>query len=454
MAARAPGPRGHPLIGNLVAFRRDVLGLLLESRRRFGDVVRFTLGPMLIHLVSHPDHVRQVLVTHQHHYNKATRSTAKSRGICGESLLTASGDFWLRQRRLMQPVFGQSRLAAFDTLIVEAVDQLLDSWREPAAAGRPVDVASAMMRLTCTIIGRILFGTDVTKELVELEEAATVVLGHTYRRLERIIDPPLWLPTPGNFRFRRAMARLDAVVHGIIEQRRRSGAGGDDLLSRLFRQRDESGGEGMNERQVRNETITLLLAGHETTANALAWTWCLLSLHPAVRRRVQEEVDEVLGGQPPSATDLPRLALLTRVFQESMRLYPPIWIMERAVLAEDVIGGYRIPAGSTVALSPHVTHRHPGFWDNPEGFDPDRFLPEPMASRPTCAYFPFGAGQRLCIGANLAVLEAQLILARISQRYRLDLVPGFAVRPKPGITLRPAGGLPMTLHPRQGPGTS
>jgi enediyne biosynthesis protein E7 len=443
--AIAPGPRGHFLIGNLVAFRRDVLGLFLDSRRDFGDLVRFHLGPMVIHLATHPDHVKQVLVTHQHHYNKDTRSSAKIVDVTGAGLLTSNGDAWLRQRRLLQPVFNALRLAAFTDLIAEATDHMLDRWQAHAAAGQPVDVSSEMTRLTCTIVARILLGADVSRDIAEVEESTTAVMAHTWRRLERIIDVPLWVPTPANLRFRNARRRLDNIVYRLIDERRGDVAR-DDLLSRLLKARDDSNG-GMSEVQLHHETITLLLAGHETTANALGWTWYLLARNPRWRENARNEVVGQFGQQPVTADGLPRLDLVTRVFQEAMRLYPPIWIMERRVLEDDAIAGYHIPAGSSLELSPYVTHRHPDFWDSPETFDPDRFTQKACAARHPYAYLPFGGGQRLCIGSHLAMLEARVIVSRVLQRFRLDLAPGCVVEPQPGITLRLRNGLMMTVHP-------
>ena len=445
----APGPRGHFLIGNLLAFRRDVLGLLVDSQRTFGNVVCFHLGPMVIHLVAHPDHIKQVLVTHQHRYNKNTRSSSKIIGITGEGLLTSNGDAWLRQRRLMQPVFNAQRLLAYIDLIVEATDRMLDRWQTYSAAGQPIDVASEMMRLTCTIIARVLLGADLSADIDEVERSTTIVMAHTWRRLERIFDPPLWLPTPGNLRFRSAKRRLDEIVYRLIAERR-SGPPKNDLLALLLKARDDGvggTGGGMSEVQLHNETITLLLAGHETTANALSWTFYLLSRHSRWRKDARDEVVGHLGQRPLTAEDLPRLDLVTRVFQEAMRLYPSIWIMERNVLENDMIGGYHIPAGSALEISPFVTHRHPDFWENPESFDPDRFTSQRSASRPQYAYLPFGGGQRLCIGSHLAMLEAQVIVARVLQRFRLELVPSCVVTPMPGITLRLRHGLLMTVHP-------
>jgi cytochrome P450 len=347
----------------------------------------------------------------------------------------------------MQPIFQQQRLAGFLPVMVTATGQMLERWRLVAAKGEVLDVASEMMRLTYTIVGRALFGADVESDVEEVERASAVVLGHTYRRLERIFDWPLWLPTPGNLRFRRALRALDAIVYRIIRRRGQDTQAPSDLLTLLLRQRDEETGAGMSDEQVRNESITLLMAGHETTANALAWTWYLLSKYPEVARRVRDEASAVLGDRSPTFDDLPRLRYTTAVFQEAMRLYPPIWVVERRALADDVIGGYHIPAGSTVAFSPYVTHRHPDFWPNPEGFDPDRFGPEQSARRAPYSYIPFGGGQRLCIGNHFALMEAQVIVALVALTYRLDLLPGFPVEPLPGITLRTRRGLPMRLFP-------
>jgi cytochrome P450 len=444
---RAPGPAGWPLIGNLIEFRRDVLRLLLESRRRYGDVVRFHLGPMVIHLAAHPEHVKHVLLTNQHNYNKDTRSSAKIRSVTGPGLLTSSGDFWLRQRRLTQPIFLPQRLAAFTGIMIATTTAMLDRWQQWAKRRAALDVASEMMRLTCTIVGKALFGVDVSADLDVIEESATVLMAHAWRRVERIIDIPEFLPTPANLRYRRALRRLDQLVWRIIDERRRQGdQPAEDLLTSLLRRQDEETGQSMSGQELRNETITLLLAGHETTANSLTWTWYLLSKHPDAARRVRAEVDAVLGGRAPTMDDLARLEYTTMVYREALRLYPPIWVMERKALADDEISGFLIPAGSSVTLCPYVTHRHPDFWDNPEGFDPERFSPERSAGRAPHAYFPFGSGQRLCIGNNFAIQEALTIMALVVQRYRLDLVPGHPVEPKPGITLRTRHGLLMTLH--------
>jgi cytochrome P450 len=442
----APGPPGEPLLGNLLAFRRDVLQLLVDAHRQFGDVVRFRLGPLVVHLVAHPEHIKHVLLTNQHNYNKDTRSSAKIRLVTGEGLLTSNGDFWRRQRRLSQPVFQAQRLTAFTGIMTDATAALLRRWRERPDPRRPLDIASEMMRLTCTIVARALLGADLRGDLDVIEQTATTVMEATYQRLETILDVPANWPSRRNLRFRRALRRLDAVVYRILRQQQPAPADSANLLSLLLHARDEETGQGMTEEQLRNEVLTLLLAGHETTANALTWTWYLLSKHPGVARQVRAELVELLGDRVPAAEDLPKLAGTTRVIQEALRLYPPIWVMERRALADDVIAGYHIPAGSTVVICPYVTHRHREFWENPEGFDPDRFL-----SGPPQAYLPFGLGQRLCIGNHFALMEARVIVAMVLRAFRLDLVPGFPVVPKPGITLRARHGLLMTLHPQEPP---
>jgi cytochrome P450 len=444
---RAPGPRGRFLLGNLLEFRKDVLKLLLDSQRAFGDVVRFRLGPIIVHLVNHPDHIRHVLLTRHDIYNKDTRSSAKIRSITGEGLLTSNGAFWLRQRRLMQPTFSPQRLSRFVGVMAESTTQMLERWTKRVEKDRPLDIASEMMALTFTIVGKALFGADLGGEAEMVERASTQTLEYTWRRLEKLVELPEWFPSLANWRFRRSLQALDRVVHRLISERRQSGEAANDLLALLLARCDEETGQRMSDEQLRNETLTLLLAGHETTANALSWTWYLLANHPALRRRLAAEVAEVLGDRIPVAEDLPWLAYTAMVFKEAMRLYPPIWIMERRALMEDTIGGYIIPAGSSVVISPYVTHRDPRLWEDPERFDPERFAPQAVEGRDPQCYIPFGLGQRLCIGNHFALMEAQIVLALVVRAFSLDLVAGHPVEPKPGITLRLSQGLRMILHP-------
>jgi enediyne biosynthesis protein E7 len=458
----APGPRGDLLVGNLRAFRRDVLALMLESARDYGDVVRFHLGPFVVHLVNHPDHVEQVLRTHARNYDKATRSSSKIRSISGDSLLTSNSEVWQRQRRLMQPSFHHQRIAGLAGKMIRFTAAMLQRWQANLAEGQPLDVASEMMRLTYTIVGKTLLGADIGGDSAVVEHAMDTMLTHTYRRWGNIIDLPTFIPTPGNLRFQRALQTVDEIVYRIIAEHR-SGIGdgssmNSDLLSMLLQVRDEQTGQGLSDSELRNETITFLLAGHETTANALSWTFYLLSQNPDVERQLRAELSTVLGDRTPSVEDLPRLTFTTMVIQEAMRLYPPIWAIERRAIADDLIAGFHIPAGSSVVISPYVLHRHEDFWPHAEQFDPTRFDPTRLdparsSSRPR-AYIPFGSGPRFCIGNEFAMMEARLIVPMVIQACHLELVPGHPVEPQPGITLRLRHGLRMTARaaPRLSPG--
>lgn len=438
MPETAPGPQGDPLLGNLRAFRRDVLGLMLESTRQYGDVVRFRIGPLVVHLVNHPDHVAHVLQTHAANYDKNTRSSAKIRAIAGESLLTSNGPAWQRQRRLIQPAFHRQRIAAFATDMTRLTAAMLQHWQP----GQPLDVSSEMMRLTYTIVGKTLLGAEVGPDSAAVEQAMDTMLTHTFNRWGRILDLPDGFPSPGNRRFRRALGTVDNIVYRIIAEHRRGGGDPHDLLSMLLEVRDEQTGATLGDQELRNQAITFLLAGHETTANALSWTFYLLSQHPEVERQLRVELAAVLGGRTPTVDDLARLPYTTMVIEESMRLYPPIWAMERRAIADDVIGGFRIPAGSSVIVSPYVLHRQPQFWPEPDTFDPTRF----RAGRPRVAYIPFGGGPRYCIGNEFAMMEARLIVPMVLQAFQLTLGPGHRVEPQPGITLRLRHGLRMLVQ--------
>ncbi|MGC2526575.1 MAG: cytochrome P450 [Candidatus Acidiferrum sp.] len=437
----APGPRGDLLTGNLRAFRRDVLGLMLKSSREYGDVVRFRIGPFTVHLLNHPDHVEHVLQSHARNYDKATRSSAKIRLISGDSLLTSNGDVWQRQRRLMQPSFHRQRIAGLASQMTTLTAEMLQRWQARAATGQPLDITSEMMRLTYTIVGKTLLGAEVGGDLGGVEHAMETVLTHTFQSWGNILDLPAFVPTPANLRFRRAMQVLDQIVYRIIAGHRAGNSAKSDLLSMLLDVRDEQTGEGLSDLDLRNEAITFLLAGHETTANALSWTFYLLSQNPEVERELRAELVAVLGGRAPAIENLPQLKFTTMVIQEAMRLYPPIWVIERRAIADDVIGGFHIPAGSSIVISPHVLHRNENFWPDAERFDPTRFSSKPRG------YIPFGSGPRFCIGAEFAMMEARLIVPMVMQAFHLELAQGHSALPLPGITLRPKNGLQMILHP-------
>ena len=441
---RAPGPHGQGGFGNLAQLRKDPIGLLMESFRSFGDIVHFRVAHRHVFLLAHPDHIKYVFQDNNRNYNKQTRGFEALRTLLADGLLTSEGAHWLRQRRIAQSAFHRARIAAFGTTMTRATEEMLDRWRARTGT-TPLDIQSEMMRLTLRIVGETLLSTDVTGQADQVGAALTVALESARRAIYRVFVLPLRIPTPRNLRLQGAFRTLDEVVYRIIEQRRASDENTGDLLAMLMHARDEDTGEGMTDRQLRDEVMTIFLAGHETTAIALSWTWFLLSKDPAVARKLRAELDRVLGGRTPTTGDLPELQYTGQVIQESMRLYPPAWIVSRCAIADDEIGGYHIPCGSFVFLSPYVTHRHPAFWDNPEGFDPERFERGRLDHLASFAYFPFGGGPRLCIGNTFAMMELQLIVATLAQRWRLNLVPGQRVELSPAITLRPRGPMLMTL---------
>ncbi len=444
-----PGPPGQFLFGNMRQAREDPIGIYMRGRAQYGDVVRLrSIGKMFWVFLAHPDDVEYVLRKNQHNYPKGLFET-RLKLLVGEGLLTSSGSFWLRQRRLVQPAFHRHRLATLGTTMTDAAEALVERWQPRAATGQPFNVAAEMMRLTLQIVARALFSTDVSADAGTVGQALTVALEHINYRMTHFFSLPERFPTLRNLRFRRAVRRLDAVALRIIEERRRSGEDMGDLLSMLLLARDEETGEGMSDAQLRDEVMTILLAGHETTAVALSWTWYLLACHQQIERKLHAELDEVLGGRTPRVEDLPDLPYTRMVIDEALRLYPPAWFTGRQAKDEDEIRGYCIPAGTPIALSQYVTHRHPAFWERPEAFEPERFTPERSAGRPHFAYFPFGGGPRQCIGNNFALMEARLVLATIARRYRLRLVPGQRIVPEPLVTLRPHNGIRMRLEERR-----
>lgn len=439
-ANEVPGMKGLPLVGNLAQFQRRPLETLVRAAREGGGVARIDLASERCYLLSDPEHVRHVLQENPRNYVKGYDKVAV---LLGNGLVMSEGSFWRRQRRLMQPAFHRRKLAGFAEVMVGETARMLDGWEARAPAGAPFDVAMEMTLLTQRIIVKTMFGGDVGEEGEKIARAFDTALGG----IEKRFVIPLWmtrLPLPANRRFEGALSTIDGAVHRIIRERRRRGQeDGDDLLGMLMGARDEETGEGMSDRQIRDEVTTIYLAGHETTAGTLAWAWYLLSKSPETARGVHRETRRVLGDRTPVVEDLKDLTYTRAVLDETLRLYPPAWMVSRKAVGEDEIGGYPIPAGQTIFLSPYVTHRREDLWPNPEGFDPHRFAPGNGDDRPRFAYFPFGGGPRLCIGQNFALMEATLILAMVMQRYRLDLVPGRPVDPNPRGTLRPRPGVWM-----------
>jgi cytochrome P450 len=362
--------------------------------------------------------------------------------------LSSEDDFWRRQRRLAQPAFHRQRLAVLAEGMSKAAQDLGEHWRAYLTDGRPFELSEQMTRVTLQIVGQALLSTDLTGEQDALRRDLLIALEHIDYRMNNPFSLPEQVPTKRNRHFTRALRELDRFVFTLITQRRRQGDDTGDLLSMLLLARDEDTGDGMDDQQVRDEVMTMLLAGHETSAMALTWCWYLLAQHPEVEQQLHAELGAVLAGRAPGFDDLARLRYTRMVIEETLRLYPPAWGIARQSIEEDEIGGYRIPKGVQLVVSSYVTHRHPDFWERPDVFDPERFTPERSIDRPKFAYYPFGGGPRGCIGQNFALMEMQLILATLAQRYRLRLVPEHPVEVQPVVTLRPRHGIMMRLHER------
>lgn len=446
---RAPGPRGSFLLGSMGELRRDMIGFLGEITREYGDIVRFTVAGVTVHLLNHPDYLRHVLLTNHHNYDKKSFEYRAIRRAFGLGLFTSDGELWLRQRRLMQPAFHQQRIAGLGENIVAHVASRVDGWRPHAEQGTAVDIATEMVNLAMNVATWALFSTglrgDDEGDMIS-RDLGTIVDYCLYRSTNPLTLPPS-VPSRRNNAYNQAMRRFDGVIQRIIDERRRGDGDAVDLISMLLAARDEDTGEGMADTQVRDEVATLLLGGHDTTANLLSWAWYELSQHPDVEAKLHAELDQVLGGRLPTVADLARLPYTKAVLDETLRLYPVPW-MERRADKADTIGGYDIKAGSLIYISPYLMHRHPTYWPDPERYDPGRFAPEQPAQQARFAYLPFGGGPRQCIGNRLAMLEALLTVATVAQRYRLRLVPGHPVDTKMQITTSPRYGLKMTIEQR------
>ncbi len=440
-----PGPGRYIPFGDLQDIRHSPLFALARISQRYGDLFQYPVGFWTIYVVASPAGVQQVLQENNRNYSKATFQYNLLGLVAGQGLLSSEGAFWLRQRRLAQPAFHRERLATLGTLTTEATEAMLRRWDGIAARGEPLDIDGEMMRLTLEIVGKALFSIDLSDTAGALSRAAHATLDHIARRARYPLAPPPRVPTPGNRRFLAAIRTLDDAIDTLLAHRRAASGESDDLLAMLMDARDAETGEGMSDRQLRDEIVTFLIAGHETVASALVWTWYLLSMHPAVERTLHAELTDALADAPTTMGDLPRLPYTRMVIDETLRLYPPSWISTRRTIAADEIDGHHVPADALVVMSPYITQRHAGHWPNPEGFDPERFTPEASAARHRFAYFPFGGGPHLCIGNTFALTEAQLIVATVARRYRLALVPGQRIEVAPLVTLRPKHGMMMTL---------
>jgi len=439
-----PGPdnaKQKKFSGQLGMVRRDPLGFFTHCARTYGDITAMRYFNFRIFFINNPDYIEDVLVNNARKFHKG-RALQANKGVFGEGLLTSEGSFWLRQRRLAQPAFHRARIAAYAETMVRYTERLLDTWHD----GEERDLHEEMLRVTLQIVGKTLFDADVAGDAQEVGQSLELLL-ELSANFGRDIFIPRWLPTPQNIRKARAIRKLDKIIYRIIEERRKSERDTGDLLSMLLAARDEDGSR-MTDQQLRDESITLFLAGHETTANALSWTWWLLAQNPAAEKKLHAELGTLLAGRAPTFDDVTKLKYTENVLTESLRLYPPAWGTARVAIEDHEIGGYEVPKGTGVSLAQWVMHRDPRWFDAPEDFRPERWEDGLAKRLPRFAYFPFGGGPRQCIGNTFALMEATLVLATIAQRYRFRLVPGHSVVPLASITLRPRHGIRAILEAR------
>jgi cytochrome P450 len=441
-ATLPPGPKGHFLLGALPEIRRDELDFLMHCVREYGDLCYVRVVNVPAYIVSNPADIETVLITKNSNFIKSVY-LRESRALFGQGLLTSEGSFWLRQRRLLQPAFHHSRIAGYARTMADYTERMLETWSD----GEVRDIHEDMCNLTMEIVAKVLFGDDLSTDTREAGDALRIFFDQFDDRFGLYFIPE-WLPTPGNLRYRNAIARLDQIIGRVIHERRMmKSEDNGDIVSSLLRVQDEDGTQ-MNDKQIRDEVMTLFFTGHETTALALSWTWYLLAQHSEVVAKLTEEVDAVLGGRAPTLEDLPRLTYCDWIVKESLRLYPPAYGIVRESLNDVEIGGYTIPKGATLAIFPWSVHRDPRSFDDPEAFRPERWDNNFAKSLSRGAYIPFGAGPRICIGNAFALTEVTLILAAIARRFQMTLAPGHTVALSPSLTLRPRKGIKVTLKRR------
>lgn len=440
---QARGPRGLPVVGHLGHLARDPLGFFTQCYREYGDAVALRLGTWPMLLISDPDLIEYVLVKDHRNFVKNSFFWRQVTAVFGNGLVTSEGDFWHRQRRLAAPAFTGQRLARYGEVMVRQTQRMLAGWE----AGQERDLHADMMGLTLRIAAETLFGSEVEEDIDEIDHAVNVLAEEIATRMARPFVIPDSVPLPGHIRYRRGLRKIEQVIARMISKRRSQGEATADLLSMLMQARDEHG-QPMSDQQLRDEAITIFLAGHETTALALSWTWHLLTEHPDLEEELAADVKNTLGSGQATVEDLLRLRSAEQVVLESMRLYPPAWLIGREALHDCEIGEYAVPAGTTIYMSPWVIHRSPSYFDEPEGFRPDRWRGDLAKQLPRFAYFPFGGGPRVCIGNRFAMMEAVLVLATMVQQFRVEGTTRHTVRPLPSITLRPKGGVWVRPFPR------
>lgn len=440
-----PGPKGRFLVGNALDFSRgDWFGFFRRCAREHGDVVSFRFLNVPMCLLTHPDDIESALVKNSANFVKS-RNYKVLKLVLGNGLLTSEGAFWQRQRKLAQPSFRHESIARYAEVMVDSARHMLDGWRD----GQSRDVHREMTALTLADVAKSLFGADVSQESANVRHALSEVSTQLLAMSNISFFLPKFVPIPSTMRLRRAVRELDGIIYSIIRQRRASTGHAADLLQVLLDARDESGNQ-MTDEELRDEMMTLFIAGHETTSLALSWAWYLLAGHPEVEAKLLDELSTALNGREVGVSDLGALSYTEMVIKETMRLYPPTWAIGREALNDFEVHGYRLPAGTNVLLVPWITQRDARFYGEPERFDPDRWSEDSTCSGrlPRFAYFPFGGGPRVCIGAGFAMMEAVLLLATVAQRFRLTLSSEHPIEMQPSVTLRPKHGIKMTLHER------
>jgi cytochrome P450 len=439
-----PGPPRTATVGLLRKLTGDRLGLMTSAAAQYGNAVRLAIGPKTLYFFNHPDHAKHVLADNAANYHKGI-GYVQARRALGDGLLTSEGELWRKQRRTIQPVFQHKRIAAQAGTVAEEAAKMIARLRANEG-GNPVDVLEELTGFTLGVLGQSLLDADLGS-FHSVGHSFEAVQDQAMFEMQSMSMVPMWVPLPRQLRFRRARKDLQRVVDRLVDERVRAPrTDGDDVLTRLIESTGRESDHRVGEQRMRDEMVTLLLAGHETTASTLGWTLYLLDRHPEVLARLRAEAVEVLGDRLPVYEDLHRLKYTAMVLNEVMRLYPPVWILPRQAQADDEVGGYHVPAGSDVLICPYTLHRHPAFWDDPTRFDPDRFDPGRSDSRPRYAFIPFGAGPRFCVGNHLGMMEATFVTAMIARDLRLAKVPGHEVVAEPMLSLRLGGGLPMSVR--------
>jgi cytochrome P450 len=444
------GTRGLPVLGNSLDFQRDPIRLFFDLRRDYGDFSSFRVGPDTLYLATHPEYVQYLLQNNYRNYVRGKYYRFFGLFLGRQSLFSTEGDIWLQHRRLSQPAFYRPSLARFASTMVELTGQMLENWDKYASTGQDFDVVPELMSLSLRITGQSLFDVDLAAEAAEVMWASQVWSKSLVRESIPLLDKlPRWLPLPHHRRVQKAQRIMNRVADRVLAAYQDgTKTDAENFVAMLLASRDEKTGRPLSHAQLRDDLKTAMLAGHETTGTALAWIFYSLSRHPQVRAKLEAELDRVLGDRLPTAEDLPALVYTRMVIEESLRLHPPVWGFVRAAIKEDMVDGHRIPAGSSIFFSPYIAHRDPRYWENPEAFDPERFAPGQSEKRPRFAYFPFGGGPHLCIGNHFAMLEMQMVVATVAQRYRLHPLPGHPIYYSPQLSLRPVQGVRTTVHRR------